>query len=225
MAESVPDGDPSAITEREKFSNFIEEELANAHAQFAASLASNPFNFEGEIAKYLLMQFDIHAHHHRFLVSSYKHLPGYESYLSSLREHVTQEARRLITPYAARVDPEAFAMRTHAILTGRSSYWKAMAMKALRESEATGQTVGASGESTVRTRSQSSRSRRADWLRERLRERAWDKNDLARFGGPDRKTVQRVLDGFRVREDIVEKIATALSKKHAKVLLTDIPID
>ena len=66
---------------------------------------------------------------------------------------------------------------------------------------------------------------RASWLKERLRERAWNKHDLSRQGGPDNKTVQKVLDGFRVREDVLQKIADALSKRRGAVTVIDIPQD
>lgn len=67
---------------------------------------------------------------------------------------------------------------------------------------------------------------RASWLLDRLRERSWNKHDLARHRGPDRKTTQKVLDGLAVREDVLEKIAKALSsKKGANVEVTDIPQD
>jgi len=66
---------------------------------------------------------------------------------------------------------------------------------------------------------------RAAWLRERLKERAWNKNDIRRFGGPDRRTIQRVLDGLRVREDGLEQLAVALSKKGGKVAVVEIPSD
>lgn len=53
---------------------------------------------------------------------------------------------------------------------------------------------------------------RAAWLNERLRERSWNKHDPARYGGPDHKTVQKILDGARVREDVLKKLMDALSK-------------
>lgn len=71
---------------------------------------------------------------------------------------------------------------------------------------------------------------RAAWLKDRLRERSWNKNDLSRHGGPDRKTVQKILNGQQIREEGLEKVATALSKAHAskklpQVALLDIPQD
>jgi hypothetical protein len=69
---------------------------------------------------------------------------------------------------------------------------------------------------------------RARWLKERLRERSWNKHDVARNNGPDHKTVQKILDGKRVREDRLESLASALSKspsakKLPAVNLLDIP--
>ena len=66
------------------------------------------------------------------------------------------------------------------------------------------------------------------WLNDRLRERSWNKHDVSRQGGPDRKTVQKILDGRPVREDLFEKLAEALSKAPASkklpaVNLLDIP--
>jgi hypothetical protein len=64
---------------------------------------------------------------------------------------------------------------------------------------------------------------RASWLDERLRERGWNKHNVQRERGPDHKTIQKILDGKHVREDVLEKLAGALSKKKAKVDLLDIP--
>lgn len=71
---------------------------------------------------------------------------------------------------------------------------------------------------------------RASWLKLRLQERSWNKHDLSRHGGPDCKTVQKILDGQRIREEGLEKVATALSKaptskKLPTVTLLDIPQD
>ncbi len=69
--------------------------------------------------------------------------------------------------------------------------------------------------------------KRASWLKDRLRERSWNKHDVARQRGPDHKTVQKVLDGFPVREDVLSKLVDSLSMKHGhvKVNLLDIPHD
>jgi hypothetical protein len=66
---------------------------------------------------------------------------------------------------------------------------------------------------------------RAAWLRKQLAARAWNKHDLYRYGGPDHKSAQKILDGFRIREDVLEKVVNSLSKKNGKVNLLDIPQD
>jgi hypothetical protein len=67
--------------------------------------------------------------------------------------------------------------------------------------------------------------KRATWLKQRLKERSWDHNDPIRHNGPDRKTVLKILDGEKVREDVLEKLANALSSKGQKVSPLDIPSD
>jgi hypothetical protein len=66
---------------------------------------------------------------------------------------------------------------------------------------------------------------RAAWLRERLRERVWSQNDIARHGGPDPKTVAKILRGEPVREDVLERLANVLSKKREKVDFLSVPND
>jgi hypothetical protein len=69
--------------------------------------------------------------------------------------------------------------------------------------------------------------RRALWLQERLKERDWDWNEPYRCGGPDRKTVKKILDGKLVRPDMLRKLILALNhKKTGKTLSAlDIPSD
>jgi hypothetical protein len=67
--------------------------------------------------------------------------------------------------------------------------------------------------------------RRATWLKERLTERGWNRNQPRKFGGPDPKTLDKILAGGEVREDVLEKLAIALSKKRGKVDITSIPSD
>ncbi len=68
---------------------------------------------------------------------------------------------------------------------------------------------------------------RSKWLANRLKERGWDKNHTWGRGGPERKTVQRILDGLAVHEGTLEKIIVALNKKKigSPVSLMDIPSD
>ena len=65
--------------------------------------------------------------------------------------------------------------------------------------------------------------RRAEWLKHRLLERGWSTSDPYRQRGPDRKTVQKIIRGKPVRNDVLENLAEALSKKHGKVSVLDIP--
>jgi len=66
--------------------------------------------------------------------------------------------------------------------------------------------------------------KRAAWLKDQLQAWSWNKHDLHRNGGPDNKTVQKILDGFDVRADVLEKVARALSVKRPVAVL-DIPRD
>jgi hypothetical protein len=93
---------------------------------------------------------------------------------------------------------------------------------------------GAEGASPSGPRSKAERREkrfpaRAAWLRERLRERSWNKHDVARQLGPDHKSVQKILNGYSVSEDVLEKLARALSKGGpSKIVSTvdvvDIPV-
>ncbi len=67
--------------------------------------------------------------------------------------------------------------------------------------------------------------RRASWLKDRLLERGWSNSDPSKYRGPDRKTIEKILRGEAVRNDVLEKLAEALSRKDAKVNVLDIPQD
>lgn len=69
---------------------------------------------------------------------------------------------------------------------------------------------------------------RAAWMKDRLTERGWDKNSLYPMGGPDRKTVQKLLDGRYVRAEVLSRTVAALNHQKINglaVKLTDIPND
>jgi len=71
-------------------------------------------------------------------------------------------------------------------------------------------------------------SQRAAWLRARLKERGWDHNSLWPNGGPDRKTVQKIIDGKYVRAEVLPRLVNALNHKKINgitVSLIDIPSD
>ena len=68
---------------------------------------------------------------------------------------------------------------------------------------------------------------RAAWVRDRLKERDWDWNDPNRFGGPDRKTVQKLLAGKYVQIRALTKLVVALNrkKKGDAIRILDVPND
>lgn len=58
---------------------------------------------------------------------------------------------------------------------------------------------------------------RAEWLRSKLKERGWTRHDLERNNGPHWKTTNRILDGKRVRQTVLHKIARALGIDHSDI--------
>ena len=66
---------------------------------------------------------------------------------------------------------------------------------------------------------------RAQWLENRLLERGWGKADPYSHGGPDRKTIEKILRGETVRNDVLLRLAEALSKRHGNVTVIEIPQD
>jgi hypothetical protein len=66
---------------------------------------------------------------------------------------------------------------------------------------------------------------RAAWLQRELKARRWNIHTLEKNHGPSWKTARKVLDGQPVKRIVLEKIAAALSTKHAQVNVTDIPDD
>jgi len=69
--------------------------------------------------------------------------------------------------------------------------------------------------------------RRAAFLQDCLTERNWDRNTLEAHNGPDHKTTKRILDGKKVHERSLRKLAIALSThpKAKQVRFRDIPTD
>ena len=66
---------------------------------------------------------------------------------------------------------------------------------------------------------------RAAWLQKQLDEHGWSKYRLAAFGGPDPKSVQKVLDGLAVTEEVFQKVLQGLSAGGVKVDLDKVPKD
>jgi hypothetical protein len=54
---------------------------------------------------------------------------------------------------------------------------------------------------------------RAAWFNARLAEREWSKHELQRHGGPEHRTIQKILDGLPVQEDVIRKAVNALRAK------------
>jgi len=132
-----------------------------------------------------------------------------------------------------------FAERLRLALAGDVPRWQGAALKRVgrteRRSGSLPSTSAAQAERSsrrnltdeLRIGAEAQFPNRAKWLQDRLRERAWNKHDLARRGGADHKTVQKILDGFPVREEVLQKIADGLSDHRgaARVNVLDIPQD
>ena len=69
--------------------------------------------------------------------------------------------------------------------------------------------------------------KRAAWLESRLRDQGWSTSDPAGWGGPDRKTVEKILRGEAVKNGSLKKLADALSKPSGSepVTTSGIPAD
>jgi hypothetical protein len=74
--------------------------------------------------------------------------------------------------------------------------------------------------------------KRAEWLKDRLAERGWNKHDLQKGGGPEHRTTQKILDGFDVQEDVLRRVIAGLKSKPTHrsrtlpaVVESDIPTD
>jgi hypothetical protein len=64
---------------------------------------------------------------------------------------------------------------------------------------------------------------RASWLDARLLERGWSTSVPSQWGGPDRKTIEKILRGEPVGNPVLQKLAVALSKQVHQVDVLDIP--
>jgi hypothetical protein len=75
----------------ETVGNFIEEDLARAHAQYAGIAGENPWTLQDRTLHYLVEVFDIHAHHHRLLICSYRGVKGwYVPYLDTIFKNIME---------------------------------------------------------------------------------------------------------------------------------------
>lgn len=210
-----------------------------------ASQLRRPASLKLELKQYSSALFDAEAQHCARYARSDEEM---RSWLSDLTSRVENEVIHQIQEHSAAHDFHCTAAeRKHAITEGlkeRSEYWikvaetdpaasavrinatmaRARDVLANLEAEETKVTPVAA---TVKKGGLASFPKRASWLKERLRERAWNKHDVRRYGGPDYKTVQKILDGKVVREDGLEKLVEALNKKKkaSEIKLSDVPTD
>lgn len=68
--------------------------------------------------------------------------------------------------------------------------------------------------------------KRADWLSKELGARGWDKYELAAESTAEHRSIQKILDGYKVNESVIGKVVTGLStKQHPKVNRLSVPND
>jgi DNA-binding Xre family transcriptional regulator len=65
--------------------------------------------------------------------------------------------------------------------------------------------------------------KRAQWLKDCMKERGWSADDLASKSGITSKTVRRVLKGSGSHASTLESIAKGLSKAHSQVAVATVP--
>lgn len=131
----------------------------------------------------------------------------------------------LIAPYR-----EENRFRFHAVTAGRETAAPSDLATPQAGKPATRPEGGEPSRDAARTvdrvaQSDSTFPSRASWLRDRLLERGWSNSDPAEYDGPDRKTIQKILRGESVRNDVLQKLADALSQRHGKVNVLEIPQD
>jgi hypothetical protein len=126
----------------ETVKNYIDEDLAAAHARFATITDRSPFDLQARTLQYLTDVFDIQAHHNRSLIVSYQIARDwYEPYLGKLAKVVTANAKKMTsswvaTPGASILNRDDLMRALHTRLIARRSYWKAEGLKQAREIEA-----------------------------------------------------------------------------------------
>ena len=126
----------------------------------------------------------------------------------------------LLRPDSAQSDADALTIDKRAERWKHESEIRLQSLRVERGKPETAPNPGAVAPSQPET---AERPNRSAWLKGRLLERGWSTSDPYRFRGPDRKTVEKILRGEAVRNESLEKLAEALSKKHSKVKVLDIP--
>ena len=203
----------------------LEEDRAALTAEYIRSIVREPKHMENLTIEYFARLFDAGAYRISLLFSDYEDVKSaYVSYIERLEGKVVNEAKGMMDRWPSPINRDSFIARLRLVLLSRMHHHKAEALKYVREMGIQAQVA----EPPSRTVKYSPAfPNRASWLKIRLHERSWNKHDIARQGGPDRKTVQKILDGQFVREDGLEKLVNALNKKRnvPKVDLTSVPTD
>ncbi len=153
MDSPAQDSNPTPLqTALERVSNLIDEESAAAHSRFAQPTDKSPFDLQARVLQYLIELFDIHAHHHKFLILSYQAARGwYEPYLKKLTDNIITHAEKMTSgwvnaPTGAGLDGDDLKRDLRVGLIGRCSHWKAEGLKRAREIEAEERATAESGE-------------------------------------------------------------------------------
>jgi len=135
----------------QEVSRSIDEDLARAHAKFAAAIVGDLNNFEtlkSATFSYIAEGFEIHASHHVTLLADYDSIAGwYESFLEKLASDSLKDAEVRVGPWPPMV-ADQFMHALRGYLIGRRSHWKAEAISHTRKLEALMREQGLTNEVT-----------------------------------------------------------------------------
>lgn len=112
----------------------IDEDVSTAHSEFAQKILNNPTLVQPETLKYVIATFDIHAHYWHFVVFTDSGLANYLSYLKDLATEAEALAKKMTQSWPTIMAME-FSRTVHSWLVGRTSHWKSVAIKRVREFE------------------------------------------------------------------------------------------
>jgi hypothetical protein len=116
--------------------------------------------------------------------------------------------------YTTRVFMQPRQHQLGAVLQMRLKHWE---QRYLKETPLPKQSTGASAPKSY--------PNRANWLKEQMKVRGWNKYTLNKHRGPHYKTTAKILAGEHVGTNALDSVATGLSNKCAKVSPADIPDD
>ncbi len=106
------------------------------------------------------------------------------------------------------------------LLHQRHAHWMA---RVLAQDEALRAALQARKSPTTRKRSAAAFPVRAKWLQEQMLARSATMSGLYGAGGPDKKSIKRILAGYQVSDGVLEKLTVALGAFGRPVDLVDIP--